>query len=238
MYQSCGEKALEEDLAPQYVARLRRFTDWLDTVSRTMQTHDDPIRIIREMIEDADYENWLVQHSASVVAAEKRMGNVWFLVDALQQSIERGDEDRTIEEAIASLILRDMMERHEEEEDQNRVQLLTLHASKGLEYPHVYMMGMEEDLLPHRTSIEEDNVEEERRLTYVGITRARKSLTMTLAGKRKQFGEMIETMPSRFLDELPQEDLVHTGFDEASTQETKKMAGRMGLDALYKSLGV
>ena len=238
MYQACGEKALEESMATQYVERLRKFTHWLNTISRNVQTHEDPIRIIREMIEDADYENWLVQHSASVVAAEKRMSNVWFLVDALQQSLERGDEDRTIEEAIASLILRDMMERHEEEEDHDRVQLLTLHASKGLEYPHVYMMGMEEDLLPHRTSIEEDNVEEERRLTYVGITRARKSLTMTLAGKRKQFGEMIETMQSRFLDELPQEDLVYTGFDESSTKETKKMAGRMGLDALYKSLGV
>ena len=238
MYQACGEKALEENMAPQYFERLRKFTAWLDTVSRNVQTHEDPIRIIREMIEDADYENWLVQHSASVVAAEKRMGNVWFLVDALQQSLERGDEDRTIDEAIASLILRDMMERHEEEEDHNRVQLLTLHASKGLEYPHVYMMGMEEDLLPHRSSIEEDNVEEERRLTYVGITRARKSLTMTLAGKRKQFGDVIETMPSRFLDELPREDLVYTGFDESSTKETKKMAGRMGLDALYKSLGV
>ena len=99
------------------------------------------------------------------------------------------------------------------------------------------MMGMEEELLPHRTSIEQDNIEEERRLTYVGITRARKSLTMTLAGQRKQFGEIIDTMPSRFLDELPQEDLVYSGFDASSTQETKKMAGKMGLDALYKSIG-
>lgn len=238
MYQACGEKALEESMAPQYVERLKRFTGWLDAVSRNMQTHEDPVRIIREMIDDADYENWLVQHSASTVAAEKRMSNVWFLVEALQQTLERADEDLTMEDAISRLILRDMMERHEEEEDHNRVQLLTLHASKGLEYPHVFMMGMEEDLLPHRTSIEEDNVEEERRLTYVGITRARKSLTMTLAGKRKQFGELIETMPSRFLDELPQEDLVYKGFDEASSQESRKMAAKIGLDALYKSLGV
>ena len=237
LYQSCQEAALGEDLAPQYVQKLRRFTDWMDNVSRQLQTSDDPMQVVREMIADSDYENWLMQHSSSPAQAEKRIANVWFLVDALQQTLERGDEDRTVADAIARLILRDMLERNEEEEDTDRVQLLTLHASKGLEYPHVFMMGMEEELLPHRTSIEEDNIEEERRLTYVGITRARKSLTMTLAGQRKQFGEIIDTMPSRFLDELPQEDLVYSGFDASSTQETKKMAGKMGLDALYKSIG-
>ncbi len=238
MYKACGEAALAEDLAPQYVDRLRRFTGWMDDVSRRLQTSEDPMQVVREMIADSDYENWLMQHSSTPAQAEKRMANVWFLVDALQQTLERGDEDRTVADAIARLILRDMLERNEEEEDADRVQLLTLHASKGLEYPHVFMMGMEEELLPHRTSIEEDNIEEERRLTYVGITRARKSLTMTLAGQRKQFGEIIDTLPSRFLDELPQEDLVYTGFDESSRQETKKMAGKMGLDALYKSIGV
>ncbi len=237
LYQSCQEAALGDDLAPQYVQKLRRFTDWMDNVSRQLQTSDDPMQVVREMIADSDYENWLMQHSSSPVQAEKRIANVWFLVDALQQTLERGEEDRTVADAIARLILRDMLERNEEEEDADRVQLLTLHASKGLEYPHVFMMGMEEELLPHRTSIEEDNIEEERRLTYVGITRARKSLTMTLAGQRKQFGEIIDTMPSRFLDELPQEDLVYSGFDASSTRETKKMAGKMGLDALYKSIG-
>ncbi|MGB0359877.1 MAG: DNA helicase Rep [Endozoicomonas sp.] len=237
LYKACEEAALEEDLAPQYVEKLRRFTGWMDDVSRRIQTSNDPIKVLREMIADTDYENWLMQHSTTPIQAEKRMANVWFLVDALQQTLERGDEDRTIEDAISRLILRDMLERNEEEGDVDRVQLLTLHASKGLEYPHVYMMGMEEELLPHRTSIEEDNIEEERRLTYVGITRARTSLTMTLAGQRKQFGEVIDTMSSRFIDELPQEDLVYTGFDESSTQETKKMAGKMGLDALYKSIG-
>ncbi len=237
LYQACQEAALGEHLAPQYIERLRRFTDWMDNISRQLQTSHDPMQVVREMIADTAYENWLLQHSSTPVQAEKRMANVWFLVDALQQTLERGDEDRTVADAIARLILRDMLERNEEEEDADRVQLLTLHASKGLEYPHVFMMGMEEELLPHRTSIEEDNIEEERRLTYVGITRARKTLTMTLAGQRKQFGEIIDTMPSRFLDELPQEDLVYSGFDTSSTQETKKMAGKMGLDALYKSIG-
>ena len=96
---------------------------------------------------------------------------------------------------------------------------MTLHASKGLEFPHVFMVGMEEDLLPHRNSIDDNNIEEERRLTYVGITRAQRTLTMTLAGKRKQFGEHSATTPSRFLDELPKEDVEYEGFGEHNPEK-------------------
>jgi ATP-dependent DNA helicase Rep len=106
-----------------------------------------------------------------------------------------------------------------EEDDSDAVQLMTLHASKGLEFPHVFMIGMEEDLLPHRNSIEENNIEEERRLAYVGITRAQRTLTMTYAAKRKQFGETSDTTPSRFLDELPQEDVEREGMGEKNEEK-------------------
>ena len=238
LYQATQDKALEEVMAPHYAERLRRFTQWMDRVAKGIQTSDAPVSILREMINDMHYEQYVMQGASTPVQGEKRMNNIWFLIDSIQQTLDRSDEDSTVEEAIGRLILRDMLERNEEEkEDNDRVQLLTLHASKGLEYPYVFMMGMEEELLPHRTSIEEDNVEEERRLAYVGITRARRSLTITLAAKRKQFGEIIDTLPSRFLDELPQEDLTYVGFDEASTQEHKKVAASQGLAALYKSIG-
>jgi ATP-dependent DNA helicase Rep len=176
------------------------------------------------MITDIDYESWLHQNSASTKAAEKRMENVYYLVESLQKTLDKtadddeGEEAR-IEDAIAKLVLRDLLERQEEEEVTDQVQLMTLHASKGLEFPHVFMVGMEEELLPHRNSIEDNNIEEERRLTYVGITRAQRTLTMTLAATRKQFGEMSETTPSRFLDELPREDVEWENFSEQSPEK-------------------
>lgn len=100
------------------------------------------------------------------------------------------------------------MERGESEEELDQVQLMTLHASKGLEFPYVYMVGMEEGFLPHQSSIDEDNIDEERRLAYVGITRAQKELTFTLCKERRQYGELVRPEPSRFLLELPQDDLI------------------------------
>ncbi|MGY0216988.1 DNA helicase Rep [Endozoicomonadaceae bacterium StTr2] len=235
LFQACGELGLEQWLGERHIEKLRRFTSWIENVTRLCQT-EDPIAAVKEMIDDSGYEAWLYQTVSSAAAAEKRMANIWLLVESLEQTLQRGDEDDTIEDAISRLVLRDMLDRQAEEDDADRVQLLTLHASKGLEYPHVFMVGMEEELLPHRTSIEEDNIEEERRLTYVGITRARKSLVMTLAGQRKQYGEMQDTQPSRFIDELPQEDLSLEGMGEPASKEQQVARGRDALAMLRQQL--
>ena len=95
---------------------------------------------------------------------------------------------------------------------------------------------MEEEILPHRSSIEADSVEEERRLAYVGITRARKTLTFTFAAKRRQFGEIFDCLPSRFLAEIPSEDLEWEGTDEAPVEE-KQARGKAALSNLRGLLG-
>ena len=208
MYAACDELGLSEHLDTPYTERLSRFKRYMDNL-RQQCAQNDPIAALRSMVMDIDYENWIRTNSSSDKAADFRMGNVWFLIDALKNTLEK-DEDggMTVEEAIGKLVLRDMLERQQEEEDgAEGVQMMTLHASKGLEFPYVFIMGMEEEILPHRSSIEADTVEEERRLAYVGITRARQNLAITFAAKRKQYGEIIECTPSRFLDELPPEDL-------------------------------
>ncbi|QEY17281.1 DNA helicase Rep [Cellvibrio sp. KY-GH-1] len=226
LFAALDEIGLQSRIPEKNLERIQRFAHWVKQVGRNC-TGDNPVNAIREMLNDIDYEGWLHQNSNTPKAAEKRMENVFYLVESLQKTLDKTDgddeeNDTRMEDAIAKLVLRDLLERQEEEDTSDQVQLMTLHASKGLEFPHVFMVGMEEDLLPHRNSIEDNNIEEERRLTYVGITRAKRTLNMTLAGKRKQFGEMSETTPSRFLDELPTEDVEWEGFGEQS--EAKNLA--------------
>ncbi len=233
---ACNEIGLGQFLEEKKIERLTRFASWLDRIRENSQ-RGDSIAAIREMLSDMDYEGWLHQNAKTPNAAERAIGNVEVLISSLQKSLanKEDDADEDIEAAINKLILRDMMERQEEEDIDNQVQLMTLHAAKGLEFPYVFIMGMEEELLPHRNSIENDDIEEERRLAYVGVTRAQQSLTFTLARKRKQFGETITTTPSRFLDELPQDLLEWEGRSEATAEQKqeKGAAAIAGLKNLF-----
>jgi ATP-dependent DNA helicase Rep len=130
----------------------------------------------------------------------------------------------------------DIMDRQADENQADAVHLMTLHAAKGLEFPHVFIVGMEEEILPHRTSIEEDSIEEERRLAYVGITRAQRSLVMTLANTRKRYGEKVECEESRFLRELPPEDLIWMTEKTQVDPEERKERGKAHLSNIRDML--
>jgi DNA helicase-2/ATP-dependent DNA helicase PcrA len=129
-----------------------------------------------------------------------------------------------------SLLDRDEPNRNDKENKLKRdaVVLMSLHSSKGLEFPHVFFVGLEEDLLPHKKSVGEGvDIEEERRLCYVGITRARQTLTLLNAARRKKFGKMQPRIPSRFLEEIPPELLNKVTSDtpaERSEVEKEKAA--------------
>jgi ATP-dependent DNA helicase Rep len=220
-------------IAEAGLRRLREFRDWMNGV-RLACTGGSGVAGIRQLLRDIDYEGWLDSISSSEEVAQRRMGNVHVLVDGLHRVMT---EDRVdLEEAVSRMVLRDLLEQQDEEEKgPDSVQLMTLHASKGLEFPHVYLIGMEENLLPHRVSIEEGNLEEERRLAYVGITRAQQTLAMTLATKRRQFGDFVSCDPSRFIDELPQEDLQWQGegIEDAENNEARGNETLAGLKNLF-----
>lgn len=237
LFQATQEIGLESVLNEKALERVRRFCDWLKrTTDRCYQ--EDPVPVVKQLFTDIEYDQWLYQNCNTPKQAERRMENIWYLVDSLKKMLEadKGTADEIgIEEAISKLVLRDMLEQQEEEDDSDKVHLLTLHASKGLEFPHVFIMGLEEELLPHRNSIEEDNIEEERRLMYVGITRAKRTLALTFAATRKQYGEKIETIPSRFLDELPEDDIEWEGGDKQD-KERAQVKGNQTLSALLNGL--
>ncbi len=232
LYAACDEMGLAALLDSRFTERLARFKAYMERLRRQC-AEGDPIAALRAMVVDIDYEPWIRQNSSSERAAAFRMGNVWYLIDALKTLLEKDDgTDMTIEQAIARLVLRDMLERQQEEQEgAEGVQMMTLHASKGLEFPHVYIMGMEEEILPHRSSIEADSIEEERRLAYVGITRARQKLVFTFAARRKQYGEVMACTPSRFLAELPAEDLLWEGREDTPA-EVRAVRGNEALASI------
>jgi ATP-dependent DNA helicase Rep len=231
-----GEMGADAHIQARSLEKLRRFADFLSRTCERLE-REDSLPVIRQMFTDIEYQEWLQQNASSTKQAQRQMDNVWYLLDSLEQMNRNEDDEgeQTLEDAVSRLVLRDIMERQEEEDDSDKVQLMTLHASKGLEFPHVFVMGLEEELLPHRSSIEQDSIEEERRLMYVGITRAQRTLTLTYAAQRKQYGDVIETIPSRFIDEMPDDHIRHEGIGKPD-KETNQRRGRATLSALMDDL--
>ena len=150
------------------------------------------------------------------------------MLDWLQRLANKGEEQRDLAEIVSRIALLDRLDR-DDEGNSNCVRLMTFHAAKGLEFPHVFMVGIEENLLPHRSSIEADDLEEERRLTYVGITRAQKTLTLSYASKRRRAGEWESCEPSRFLSELPAGDIEWDKPGKVQPPEVRKQRGQAHL---------
>lgn len=225
-------------VTPKAYTALHNFADWIVRLSDQI-VRSEPQQAIREMFAQLQYEAYLYEQANNPKAAEIQSRNVAMLLQWVHDMLE-GDEfnpSMTLSQVVLRLTLRDMLERNENEESGDEVQLMTLHASKGLEFPYVYLIGMEEGILPHQNSIDDNNIEEERRLAYVGITRAQRELTFSRCKTRRQMGEIIQTEPSRFLLELPQDDLVWEKDKPPLTEQQKQQQRQEGfarLKALLK----
>ena len=237
LFAACCEDALLTNLAGSSRTAVESFAKWLVTLSDNA-ARGDTSAVVGEMIKSMGYEEWLYEHSPSPKAAEMAMANISTLYGWLKDMLNGSqlEAPMTLVEAVNRFILRDMMERGEDEGETDQVQLMTLHASKGLEFPHVFMVGMEEGLLPHQSSIDEDNIEEERRLAYVGITRAQQTLVFSMSRERRQFGELITPDPSRFLYELPQDDLEWEFKKKQKSAEEKQKTSEVGIANLRSML--
>lgn len=235
MFGACFEMGLAESLPPKSVQNLEIFTRWLvDIADRAAR--GNLLEAIKDMIEEINYRGWLEEVSGDPNKANRRMENVDELVNWIERMIDQDMEEKSIGDIAARLTLMDIMDRQADENQADAVHLMTLHAAKGLEFPHVFMVGMEEEILPHRTSIEEDSIEEERRLAYVGITRAQRSLVMTLANTRKRYGEKVDCEESRFLRELPSEDLIWMTEKTQVDPEERKERGKAHLSNIRDML--
>lgn len=228
LFEAVFETGLQASLPARQVAPLVEFCEFINRFAFRAE-REAAGTLLNELLTAIDYEHWLTDGNDER-AARVRWTNVCEFRDWLAK---KGEEDsKTLIELTQTVALMNLLEGREEAEP-NAVRLSTLHAAKGLEFPHVYLAGLEEEILPHRECLDDDRLEEERRLMYVGITRAQKSLTLTWCGRRKRAGEWVSCEPSRFLTELDNGQIKRAG-GEAPDDKTAGRQRLAGLKALLQ----
>ena len=233
LYVCCDHMALFTQVGDKPRKALQDFKQWFYKIK--IRTQQEPIaQVLREMVENIGYEAYIYEQHDTPLKAQKCMDNVWELIEWVGRLLDK-KQGSTLNDVVSTLILIDILEKSEDH-DTDTLQLMTLHASKGLEFPFVYLVGMEEGLLPHRVSIDDAQIEEERRLAYVGITRAQKALTLTLARQRRRAGELQDGLPSRFLEELPEESLEWYGKTGERNEAQSKAVAQSHLAGLRSML--
>ena len=204
-YHACLELGLKNTLNEREYTALNGFAALIDDYGQRCHSQD-LVGSLMDFLKTIQYEQWLVDDSKTPEAGQKRYTNVLELIQWIKRLFEK-DAQQNLADILIKMMVMNMLDKNNDQDKSNRVHLMTLHAAKGLEFPHVYIVGMEESLLPHHHSMEDENLEEERRLAYVGMTRAQKTLTFSLTEERTKYGQKEASTPSRFLYELPPEDI-------------------------------
>ena len=189
-----------EGLSDQAVEGYRTLREAIDRSDLPAAGHDLVSRLGR-FIEAIGYREEVRRLYAEPMTREARWAGVEEILNFAENHVRRS-EDPSLHEFLEELALGSTDEPNEKPEKRSdAVTLMSLHAAKGLEFPHVFLVGMEEGLLPHARAVAEGGIEEERRLAYVGITRAMTTLALTFAAERAKYGRRAAASPSRFLFE-------------------------------------
>ncbi|MCK6413429.1 MAG: UvrD-helicase domain-containing protein [Azonexus sp.] len=230
---SLFQAAFEEGFAQRVQARqlepLHEFCQFINRLQSRASSEPAHL-VLPDLLKAIDYETWLYDQEEQR-AAQTRWANVCEFAEWINK---KGSADgKTLIELTQSIALINMLDKQVADEFDG-VQLSTLHASKGLEYPHVFLVGVEEGILPHRESQEADKLQEERRLMYVGITRAKRSLHISYCERRKQAREFVPCEPSRFIDEMGRDDVRFLGGKAA--EKPDRATGNARLEAMKAML--
>lgn len=186
--------------------------------------------LVRRLVEKSGLLAELRAQSRDEAAFQRRQANL----DELADWFEGGPRGASAGDLAAQLAL---LSRNDKDEGGNQVRLMSLHAAKGLEFDYVFIVGCEEGTLPHEAALEEGSLEEERRLMYVGITRAKTQLWLSYSRQARRFREQVRLQPSRFLDELPAEELQRDGADPVADAARKRERASAGFAAIQALLG-
>lgn len=232
LFAAAFETAMAHQIPARQYEELLTFCNFIHRME-ARAGEEECAAVITDLMAAIDYEAWLFD-SHEPRQAESKWANVADFVGWIKRKAEA--DSKTLLEMTQTIALMNLLESRTEEPD--AVSLSTLHAAKGLEFGHVFMIGVEEGILPHRQSELPEQIEEERRLMYVGITRAERSLHLSYCTRRKHGKEWQACEPSRFLQELPADEIIHTGISQAGkAPEVSKDAGMAKLARLKAMLG-
>ena len=190
------------DISRKARASISEFVDLMSTL-RSFTDVYTVSQVIEKILDVTGYKDELLKEKNN--EGEDRLENLQELISVALE-FESGSEDKSLEAFLTSIALN--AEPSDDEEQEDRVSLMTIHSSKGLEFPVVFLAGMEEKIFPIARAIQsmrDSDIEEERRLCYVGITRAKEELFLTLTRKRTLYGRTNPSVASRFIEELPKE---------------------------------
>jgi len=224
LFEAAFEVPMAQQLPPRQYEDLMTFCNFINRLEA--RAEKDPCgELLDELLRAINYEAWLYDSHESR-QAEGKWKNVEEFIGWLKRKAEA--DEKSLIDMVQTIALINMLEGKDQEPD--AVSLSTLHAAKGLEFPHVFIIGVEEDILPFRDS-DEKGIEEERRLMYVGVTRAERSLQISYCNRRKRGKDWFACEPSRFLEEMPESELTYAGGHADATPTVTKGEG---LDKLAK----
>ncbi|CAN4273686.1 UvrD Superfamily I DNA and RNA helicases [Methylophilaceae bacterium] len=244
LFEAAFEGEFQREIGKKQLEDLLNFCQYIQKI-QVRALRDPTDELLNDLLNSIQYEAFLYD-SEEPRAAESKWANVLDFIGWLTKKGEASNEfnnendGKNLLELTQMLSLMSMLEGREDGEP-DAVKLSTLHAAKGLEFSHVFLIGVEEGILPHRESIDlglidPTKIEEERRLMYVGITRAQKSLNISWCKKRKRAGELQICEPSRFIAELPTADIRHFGNPFNKDPEVSKDFGKSKMASIRAML--
>jgi ATP-dependent DNA helicase Rep len=221
LFAALFEEGFTQKLQQRQLDSLQEFGNFINRLQYRAQK-EPAQQVLPDLLRAIDYERYLYD-SEEARSAETKWANVLEFTGWLNRKGE--EENKTLVELTQTIALINMLDK--QDEDVDAVQLSTLHAAKGLEFKHVFLVGVEEGILPHRESVETGKIEEERRLMYVGITRAQRTLHLSYSERRKQAREWISCEPSRFISEMGKDDLRFSGGKQAAPPDKADSSARL-----------
>lgn len=229
LFEAAFEFQVQQLLTPHQYEDLMTFCNFINRLQD--RADKDPCgELLDELLRAIQYETFLYD-TQEARQAEAKWKNVSEFIAWIKRKAEA--DEKSLLDMVQTIALINMLEGKDKELD--AVSLSTLHAAKGLEFPHVFIIGAEEDILPFRDS-DEKGIEEERRLMYVGITRAERSLQISYCNRRKRGKDWFACEPSRFIDEMPAGELTFAGGHADAVQVVTKDEGKDKLAKLKAML--